>query len=156
MATHSGRSIGKKPQAPKLTYVLYRWHLIYAYVIQVDRYLYGHPTRRIFRSANEFGPHALWLLKGREEACICVCCTNKRTKNSTIKKPSDVRPKPALRAPATSTQGRTLREKSSITTKKEAIFTRLLSDLRKEIDIDVRIRDPDDVVSLWPCPLTQL
>lgn len=152
MATHSGRSIGKRLQVLKLTFVIFLWYFSYAYDNKVDRYLYGHPTRRIFRSANEFGPHAVWLLKGREEACVCVCCTNKRTKNSTIKKPSDVRPKPALRAPAISTQGRALREKSSITTKKEPIFTRLLSDLRKEIDIDIRIRDPDDVVSHRLCP----
>ena len=131
-------------------YVLTLWHVHNAYGLKVDRYVYGHPTRRIFRSANEFAPHALWLVNEREESCPCVCCTGKRTKNSTIK-PSDGMPKLPTRPAPSATQGRALREKPLVSSKKEPLRTRLLSDLRDKVVMNVRMQDEDDVVrQLFP------
>ncbi|KNE56354.1 hypothetical protein AMAG_02175 [Allomyces macrogynus ATCC 38327] len=46
-----------------------------------DRYIYGHPSRRTFRSVVEFQPHAEWLLRvssdpeaEKRDPCTCLVC----------------------------------------------------------------------------------
>jgi hypothetical protein len=68
-------------------YILAKWPINYALYKHVrdtaagkayrhDHYLYGHPSGRRFRSANQFGPHLLWLMNGSEEAdCPCEICS---------------------------------------------------------------------------------
>ncbi|KAL8957773.1 MAG: hypothetical protein Q9193_005038, partial [Seirophora villosa] len=48
----------------------------------VDRYLYGHPSRKGFDSPIRFYPHWKYLLNfGSGQACKCVLCTSQPSKS---------------------------------------------------------------------------
>ncbi|KAI9705912.1 MAG: hypothetical protein M1836_005318 [Candelina mexicana] len=49
-----------------------------------DKYLYGHPSHRIFDSPAKFYPHFKWMMEhdGSDDVCNCTVCANAKTKGT--------------------------------------------------------------------------
>ena len=117
-------------------------------IIQIDRYLYGHPKHIPFNSINDFYPHLKWLSQGREGECGCRVCgiAAKSGSKSTLatKKPSQVKAL-SMRSRPVMTKGLVDDEGLPDTVPK------FLTLLEKERTLDRAIEERYSMVSLLCC-----
>ena len=124
---------------------------------QVDKFLYGHPSHYIFNSTKDFKPHAIWLLHDQEGQCNCNGCKKSggQPRLAAAKEPKRVGrpPKGTSRSASDGSNkglgsGRTLREKPTAAQMagNESIFTKLMTKLKREGEVDEMIRDPENIV----------
>ena len=75
-----------------------------------DRYLFGHPSHRVFESPNRFYPHFRYLMRrdNYHEVCSCHLCQKTKkaqTRQSSVKKAGGIRARPPLAARPTDDEG---------------------------------------------------
>ncbi|KAI7847488.1 hypothetical protein BDC45DRAFT_525997 [Circinella umbellata] len=54
---------------------------------RINRYIFGHPSKKTYRSSTEFGPHIIWLYqdKNKRKDCECHLCVYSSKKKIQVK-----------------------------------------------------------------------
>ncbi|KAL9125507.1 MAG: hypothetical protein Q9217_005294 [Psora testacea] len=128
------------------------------FMTSIDRFLFGHPSGYLFRSPNEFAPHAIWLTTAKEGYCTCIGC-RKHSKNKRPMSSLSILPRiihnrvPTSAVNSAAPQVRPRREDPLGPAKgcKGRTLTELLTELRTEKEMDVFIQESGNAVSrvLW-------